>query len=164
MDKLRLEREFAERELGPVTIRKHFQRNTKAKDEVCVTFEDKELRDMVLSKASNLANFRGEAGMLLHIPDHLQKLFKAFMSLAYDLKKKNANLRRNIKFDETNLSLYMDLQVEAESPWRRVLPDQALRNAASRPGQSDNGPKNLGYDDILDLLGSSSNASQSGSD
>lgn len=58
------------------------------------------------------------------------------MSLSYELKKKNKDLKRNVKFDESDLGLYMDLQIERDGSWRRVKPDQA-RQANSRSGTKD---------------------------
>ena len=102
VDKLRMDAELVDEEMGQVKIRKQIDgRKNIAKDEVCVTFESKGIRDAVKAMAPNLAN-HPEAGMKLHVPDHLQKVFKALMGLAYDLKKKYTGLRRNIKFDEDN--------------------------------------------------------------
>ena len=58
----------------------------------------------------NLALCREEAGMRLNIPDHLKKDFAALMNLSYDLKRKDKDLKRNIKFDEDTLGLFMDIQ------------------------------------------------------
>ena len=76
---------------------------SKIKDEVVCEFETKEVRDMIKSHRPNLANYRDDAGMRLHLPNHLQKDFKALMSLSYGLKKRNPDLKRNVKFDETDL-------------------------------------------------------------
>ena len=79
--------------MGEVAVKKIIQKKGGHKDEVCVTFESCEVRDHVKAQASNLANFRGEARMLLHLPDHLQNMFKALKSLAFDLKKKFPELK-----------------------------------------------------------------------
>ena len=51
--------------------------------------------------------------MWLHVSDHLQKQFMILMNLAYDLKRKDPVLKRNIKFDEAWL-------LRARwPPWRR---------------------------------------------
>ena len=63
----------------------------------------------------------------LHLPNYLHKDFKAPMALSYDLKKNHADLRRNVKFDEDNMGLYMDLQLDQEGHWKRVKPDQAKK-------------------------------------
>lgn len=69
------------------------ERKPKYADEVIVTFEEKSVQDAVKAQAHRLAEHRDETGMRLHIPDHLQKNFKALMSLSYDLKKKNLALK-----------------------------------------------------------------------
>ena len=70
--------------------------------------------------------------MRLHIPDHLQKKFRALMNLSYDLKKKFQDLKRNVKFDEDGLTLFMDIQTAAEGDWKRVEAEQAVRLASRR--------------------------------
>ena len=90
--------------------------------------------------------------MLLHVPDHLQKLFKAFMAVAYDLKKKFPDLKRSVKFDENPLSMFMDLQTKEGSPWKRIQPEQAIRAAASRQNRQDNAPRSLEDADLRELM------------
>lgn len=43
----------------------------------------------------------------------------------YDLKRHHKELRRNIKFDEEDNGLFMDLRLDEGSEWKRVKPDQA---------------------------------------
>ena len=104
------------------------------------------------SKGPNLANYRDEAGMRLQIPDHLQKDFKALMSVAYDLKKTNADLRRNIKFDEENLGLYMDVCTKKDGNWRRIRPAHAYKVLEGKKDDR-NGPEDMEEDEIRSLLG-----------
>ena len=47
------------------------------------------------------------------------------MGLSYDMKKKNPDLKRNVKFDEDDLGLFMDVQMQRDGPWRRIKPEQA---------------------------------------
>ena len=124
--KLRLDRSFIEEELGQVILTRVREPKNKNKDEFVATFESKQIRDEVKAAASNLANHRDTAGMKLHVPDHLQKDFQALMNLSYDLKKKHQNLKRNIKFDEEDGGLFMDLKVEEGAEWIHVKPAQAL--------------------------------------
>ena len=144
---------FLENELGDITVKKIIQKKGGHKDEACVTFESREIRDHVNAQASNLANFRGDAGMLLHLPDHLQKTFKALMSLAYDLKKKFTGLKRSVKFDDEEKSLYMYIQLRQDDNWKRIFPEQALKAAAARPSGARIGPATLELEDIESLLG-----------
>lgn len=101
-------------------------------NEAIVTFETKEIRDAVRARASQLADYRDAAGMRLELPDYLQKDFRALINLAYDLKSKNVDLKRNIKFDEEDLGLFMDVQVRTGGNWKRVKPDQARKLSKTR--------------------------------
>ena len=107
-NKLKMSSDFIEEELGDITVAKCRDPRSKVKDEVLVVFETKQVRDAVKAKAANLANFGQEAGMRLEVPNHLQKSFRMLMNLAFDMKQKNPDLRRNIKFDEEELSLFME--------------------------------------------------------
>ena len=126
------------------------------KDEVCVELENKQVRDLVKAQGPNLAAYREEAGMRLQIPDCLQKDFKALMALAYDMKKKNKDLRRNVKFDEDSMGLFMDIQTNKEGAWRRIKPSQAYEALTNRTQK--NGPEDMDADEIKSLLGDSSSA------
>lgn len=86
VEKLRLDLDFIRDELGQTLIKQYKDPRSKIKDEICVTFETKDIRDAVRAQASNLENFP-QAGMRLHVPNLLQKDFKALMGLSYDLKK-----------------------------------------------------------------------------
>ena len=94
--------------------------------------------------------------MRLHLPNHLQKDFKSLMSLSYDLKKKNPDLKRNVKFNEDELGLYMDLQLKRDGHWRRIMPEQA-RNATRISGiRKAAGPAVMDEDELTELLGGDS--------
>ena len=145
-------------DLGEVTFKKQAitkkQRDSNIRNEYCVTFENKRIRDDIKANAANLANHRDTAGMRLAVPDHLQKEFKLLMSLSYDLKQKHADLKRNIKFDETNLSLFMDVQFKRDGPWRRIRPEQA-KDAATRKMSKQTDTQDLDPAELRDLLGRS---------
>ena len=151
--KLRMDERFVKEELGEVTITKPRDPRSKDKDkaqnEYVVTFENKQVRDEVKAAASNLANFREEAGMKLHVPDHLRRDFQTLMNLSYDLKKKNPDLKRNIKFDEDDLGLYMDLKLKKEGQWNRVKPSQAQ---AANKNRGKSVTKELAENDLRELL------------
>ena len=142
-------------DIGPVKIRRSLDKKTKGKKECLVIFDNKQVRDEIKSHGSNLANYRDEAGMHLHLPDFLQKDFQALMSLAYDIKKNNKDLRRNVKFDEESFGLFMDIQTEREGPWRRIRPAAARKALESRPRQNA-GPADLDECELSSLLGTGS--------
>ena len=74
-------------------------------------FENRADRDQVRAGAPALAQYREDAGMRLHIPDHLQRQFRALMNLSFDLKKRHPELKRNVKFDDDTLGLFLDIQL-----------------------------------------------------
>ena len=45
------------------------------------------------------------------------------MSVAYDMKKTNKELKRNVKFDEETMGLFMDLQTRRDGEWKRIKPE-----------------------------------------
>ena len=151
-NKLRLSESFIEEELGSVVLSKPKEPKNKNKHEYIAVFESKQIRDAVKAAAPNLANFRETAGMRLHIPDHLQRSFQTLMNLSYDLKKQHPALKRNVKFDEEDGDLYMDIKLNDTSDWRRVKPEQAA--AANKQRRSDR-TRDLGEADLKSLLASS---------
>ena len=71
--------------------------------------------------------------MRLHIPGHLEPHFKALEGLSYALKQRFPGLKRNIKYDDANMDLRLDFQIEPQSDWRVVLPNQAKKHARAPP-------------------------------
>ena len=151
-NKLAMDASFVKEDMGQVSVRRVMERRPKNAQEVCVTFETKQVRDLVKAQGPNLATYRDEAGMRLQVPDHLQKNFRALMLVAYDLKKKYPDLRRNIKFDEEKLDMFMDFQLEKEAGWRRIGPDQAARILGGRTRKRSGGPEDLKDDKIKSLM------------
>ena len=123
----------------------------KLDNEVVVTFESKELRDAVKAQGHNLAKYKDEAGMRLHIPNYLHKDFIVLMKLAYLLKKTNPDLRRNVKFDEETAGLFLDMQLKKDGSWKRVRPEEA-RKAVQGKANSE-GPAEVEAGELLDLIG-----------
>ena len=87
-------------------------------DQVLVTFESVRERDEVRSKASNLRAGDRTTGCQLEPPDHLRAHYQAFQNLAFCLKKKTPNLKRNIKFDDVEKTLIMDVKID--DVWKTV--------------------------------------------
>ena len=96
-----------------------------AQHQVLVTFATIALRDEVKSMAKNLRGQDRSIGVQIEPPDHLRSHFQAFQRLAFQLKRKNPLLRRNVKFYDTELSLIMDVKVNPESDWKSILYEQA---------------------------------------
>ena len=61
-------------------------------------------------------------------------------------------MKRNIKFDEDNLTFFMDVQLQRDGDWKRVGPDQARQAARSRTRQD---PATIKTDELRELLVSS---------
>ena len=114
-------------------------RRSKVQDGVLVTFETAQQRDVVQSYASNLAPIQGRAGLRLDIPDFLRGLFRLFESHAAALKAEYGSLKRAIRFDDAEQSLFMDVKLE-DTDWHRISADDMRgieeRKKASR--QSNN--------------------------
>ena len=149
-EKLRMDSGFIRDEMGKVQMARTKEPKNKNKDEYIITFESKQIRDAVKAAAPNLANHRETAGMRLQIPAHLQTDFHTLMNLSYDLKKRYPGLKRNVKFDEDDFGLFMDLKLDDEGDWQRVKPAQA-RAANKKRGKDKR--KTLDEDELQSLLG-----------
>ena len=90
--------------------------------------------------------------MRLDIPDHLQWDFHSQMDLSFDQKKRHPSLKRNVKFDEEDYGLYMDLKLNDEVDWKRVKPSQA---AAANKGRRQGRTQSLQEEEIRGPLDSS---------
>ena len=96
-------------------------RDSQPADQVLVTFDSVSLRDEVKSLARNLAGQDRSAGTQLEAPDHLRGQFQAFQSLAWQMKKKSPALKRNIKFNDAEQSLVMDVKISAGEDWKTIF-------------------------------------------
>ena len=117
------------------------------KDEVLLMFESVGGRDDVRTFAKNLER-RGR-GLRLEIPDHLWPSFCALQGIGYELKQKNANLKRNIRFDDDNKDLKLDVCLNGE--WRTIFPEGA-RLSLSKLGRPRSGRNPLSHDELDGLL------------
>lgn len=100
-------------------------RRSKIQDEVLVMLETSQQRDVIQSFATNLAAVQGKAGMRLDIPDHLRGLFRLFEAHAAALRAEYGTVKRAIRFDDMNASLYMDVKLE-DTEWHRIT-DEEMR-------------------------------------
>ena len=106
-----------------------------AQDQVVVTFESVSQRDEVRAKASNLRGAEKGVGCQLEPPDHLRGQYQALQNLAFCLKKRNPELKRNIKFDDRELALIMD--VKTAEGWK-TIDYQAAKDILRRRTQRSN--------------------------
>ena len=96
-----------------------------AQNQVLITFNSVGLRDEVKSMAKNLSGSDRKTGIQIEPPDHLRSHYQAFQRLAFQLKRKNPALRRNVKFYDPDLCLTMDLKISSSAEWRCVSYEHA---------------------------------------
>ena len=75
--------------------------------------------------SKNLRGTDRKTGVQLEAPNHLRGHYQAFQRLAFQLKRKNPALKRNIKFYDPELCLSMDIKINADSEWKLVTYEQA---------------------------------------
>lgn len=97
---------------------------SKIHDEVLVTFCDCTTRDMIFSYASNLARYKDNhdrPGIRLDIPDQLKGTFSDLERYGAGLRKKlGPELKRNIKFEDGNKSMYIDVLFPGDTTWTKI--------------------------------------------
>ena len=113
-------------------------------DEAVIMFRSIPDRDYIQPKAPALAKLRGIAGMKLEIPDHIYSVFKLLEKESYNISKRNPGAKRNIRFDDSNRSFFMDVKIEG-GQWERIFPAQVLK---AQDARKDEGPSK-GVSDIL---------------
>lgn len=98
----------------------------KIKDEVVAVFSTVEIRDTIRQSAKELGGERGQR-IRLEIPYVLQSGLKLLESVSYHLKKKYLGIKRNIKFDDGEMDLILDFNIDPDlsRTWRRITPQQA---------------------------------------
>ena len=98
-----------------------------------------EIRDAVRRAAKELGGDR-EAGIRLEVPFSLQSSLKALEAVSYNLKKKNPRIKRNVKFDDAEMDLVLDFNIDPDAgEWKRVSATQAKlmkQKITSTNGQS----------------------------
>ena len=108
-------------------------RRSKIQDEVLVMLETSQQRDVIQSYAANLAAVQSKAGMRLDIPDHLRGLFRLFETHAAALKAEFGAVKRAIRFDDINSSLYMDVKLE-DTEWHRITDEEMRKIQEKKQG------------------------------
>ena len=129
------------------------------KDVVLVCFNTVEERDFVRASAKNLAGV--DAGMKLEIPDHLLGSFRVLNDLAFELKKNYKDLKRNIKFDDGNHDLAMDVRLKPGKQWKTICPDEARKSLSTKKGRKKNSYSTNKLSKMLQNDSSSTSSSES---
>ena len=108
-------------------------RNSKITSEYLIVFGDAEGRDIIKSYASGLARAKGQAGLRLDIPPCLKGSHKILndhgMAMVNIYGKE---VKRNIRFDDTNEDLMMDLKLPTSSTWYNITIEQAREARRAR--------------------------------
>ena len=99
--------------------------------EILVTFVGNYSRDRVFACGPKLAGYRDgnnkpTCGLRLHIPSHLMSHFKILENFASMLRDKHGKMvKKHIKFDEHNKSIYIQIKHENDKEWVDFNVDQA---------------------------------------
>ena len=105
------------------------KRMTKIQNEVLVTFKEVATRDLVFSYAPNLANYRQAKeppGIRLEYPDHLRGTFSTLEKYGIMMKSRlGSGFKRSIKFDDSAMSLRIDVCLPGEERWTQIAPEIA---------------------------------------
>ena len=115
---------------------------SKIVDEVIVIFDSSATRDYVFSHAKNLAklpaalnagtNSRGAYGLRLDYPAHLSSDYRALD--AYGAKMRSIagkGFKRNIRYNDDEMNLYMDVNFPGQDKWIRVSAKMAKEERTS---------------------------------
>ena len=108
-------------------------KNSKIKSELLVTFVDVECRDAIKTYASGLATAKGAAGLRLDIPPCLKGSFKILNEHGLAMIRiYGKEVKRNIRFDDRNDDLMMDLKLPTSSTWHNITIEQAREAKKAR--------------------------------
>lgn len=114
------------------------RRNPVITHEVLVIFKDIQTRDMVLSYAPNLADCResgpaNKIGVRIEIPQHLRGIFNTLHNYGFTLREEHgADLKRHVKFDDHERTLFLSVRYPKETEWCRIEHDYALEMVKER--------------------------------
>ena len=109
------------------------------------------LANLKVFLVDNLAAEGRAAGVRMQVPGYLISTFRLLENLGYQMKKVDPDVRRVVKFDDSKMSLMMDVRVN--DSWRRVYPDDAKKAMARTPNLSAAaGPAEMSSDNISDFF------------
>ena len=106
--------------------------------EILVIFTDVGTRDFIYSHARHLAgstDMEGKrtAGIKMEIPVHLLPVFRTLEKHGHILKQRSgAEMKRQIMYDDDEMSLYLDVKITRDAPWQRVMPSVAKKERMIR--------------------------------
>ena len=107
--------------------------NNRITDEYIVTFREAEDRDAIKSYASGLADSQGLAGLRLELPEFLKGSSRILEEHGFAVRQLyGKETKRNIKFDDRNRDLMIDIKLPGSTKWHNVTVEQAKRTKRLR--------------------------------
>ena len=106
--------------------RTKYTRRSTATLEAAVTFDTIYARDRVSAHGRNLRHYTDDqdkptAGMKLDYPNHLTKTFRNLEWYGAEMRRIHGDgTRRNMRFDDVNKTLYLDVRLPNREYWHRV--------------------------------------------
>ena len=101
------------------------------KDEVVVTMTSAHSRDTVIGRSGKLADMRDRdgkstAGIDIQVPTRLLDVFKTLEKYGRSMRMRHGpGTKRHVKFDDMEMSLYLNIKLPGDRFWTRVNPDMA---------------------------------------
>ena len=135
--------------LGQISVARRPGKVAEQKLEVLATFETREDRDLVKAAGPNLAGKTG-VGLMIHVPGHLLDNLHALNNVGYYIKQHNEGVRRNVKFDDENLDIFMDIKIGEQ--WRKITPAEAKLACNAAPKDAERISRNLSVEDLSTLV------------
>ena len=108
-------------------------RKARVRFEALVTFSDKYGRDLVSSHGRNLADYVDStglptAGIRMDYPAYLGVAFRSLDWYGKQMRDRHGKgTRRNIKFDDEEEGLYIDVCLPQQDYWHRITPEEARK-------------------------------------
>ena len=132
-EKMRIDRADLQDEQIYRVRRSKQPRNSRVKWEVIVTFDDKFARDTVSAHGRNLSDFINDqgqptAGTRLDYPSHLGTTFRTLDWYGKEMRERHGRgTKRNMRFDDDEETLVLDVCLPEDECWHRVTFDEARR-------------------------------------
>ena len=135
--------------LGPITVSKRPGRVAEQKLEVLAVFDSLEDRDLIKASGPNLAG-QENVGLMIHVPGFLLDSLHALNNVGYHIKQNHQGVRRSVKFDDENMSIYMDIKICDQ--WKRITPAEAKQVVGALPSTGGKASRNLSVEDLSALV------------
>lgn len=118
------------REVPIECIRKAVQGHKRSRihSEYIITFTETEARNSIKSYANGLAGSQGMAGLRLELTDNLKGSYRILEEDGYSVRERyGKENKRNIKFEDRNKDLMMNIGLPESTKWHNITIDQARK-------------------------------------